>query len=657
MRKQTFVRTGASRTAARRRVGSAIEPLEERQLMAADLRSYDGTSNNLSNPQWGSTDEALLRIAAAEYADGLNTPAGADRPSARAISNAVVAETEERTSDRDLSALVYAWGQFIDHDLDLTSSATPYESLPVTMPTGDEYFDPTSSGNVTMGMNRSKYDHATGVTSPREQTNDITAYLDGSMIYGSSAERALALRTLSGGRLKTSDGGLLPYNTLGLPNDNALGADPTTLFVAGDVRANENVELTALHTLFVREHNRLADQIATANPRWSDERVFQQTRRIVVAELQAITYNEFLPALMGSGALSRYRGYDASVNPGIANEFSTAAFRLGHSMLGADVEFLDNDGQETHEEVALRDAFFNPSLLSETGIDSILKYLASDPAREIDSQIVDDVRNFLFGPPGAGGFDLASLNIQRGRDHGLADYNATRVAYGLPAVTSFSQITRDAEVQAALEEMYGDVDDVDLWVGGLAEAHIRGGSLGPLFTAIVADQFERLRDGDRFWYERDLNRRELAQVRSTSLADVISRNTTTTNLQDDVFYFHTSISGTVSIAIDGPRRRGVQVIPLPGINVELVDAEGNVVASATTGRNGRYTFEDVDFGAYSVRLSLPGGLRQVSADPEPIEITRSQDVADVNFRVKLALRTSATSLASLTKEASSLRSL
>ena len=131
----------------------------------------------------------------------------------------------------------------------------------------------------------------------------------------------------------------------------------------------------------MREHNRLADKYAAANPTWNDEQIFQAARRMVIAEIQSITYNEFLPALLGPGALTNYRGYNPKVNPGIANEFSTAAFRLGHSMLGDDVEFLDNNGEDLHDEVELRDAFFNPGLLGETGIDPILKYLASDPRK------------------------------------------------------------------------------------------------------------------------------------------------------------------------------------------------------------------------------------------------------------------------------------
>ncbi|MFM8633799.1 MAG: peroxidase family protein [Planctomycetia bacterium] len=257
---------------------------------------------------------------------------------------------------------------------------------------------------------------------PRQQINEITAFIDGSQIYGVDATRAAALREFAGGRLKTSAGDLLTFNTAGLPNANdAHRVADSRLFLAGDVRANENPELLALHTLFVREHNRIAAEAAVKNPAWSDEQLFQHARRIVIAELQKITYDEFLPSLLGGpkpgpDGIARWRGYRADVNPGIATEFSTAAFRLGHSMLGPDIEFVADDGTSIRDPLALRDAFFNPTPLSEVGIDGIVKYLASSRAQEIDTRVVDDVRNFLFGAPGQGGFDLASLNIQRGRD-------------------------------------------------------------------------------------------------------------------------------------------------------------------------------------------------------------------------------------------------
>src|SRR5581483_7537499 len=300
------------------------------------------------------------------------------------------------------------------------------------VPKGDPSFDPTGAGDKGIYTSRSIYDSATGTgtDNPRQQVNTITAFLDGSMIYGSDTATAAKLRTMSGGLMKTSDGGLLPLNdpavlggpALNMANDSHI-VTSDKLFAAGDVRANENIELTSLHTLFVREHNFWATKIAAANPKLTDEEIYQQARSIVIGEIESITFNQWLPAILGPGAIKSYRGYNPNVNPGIANEFSTAAFRFGHSLLGDDVEFMDNDGNSTQDEIPLAAAFFNPDVLKASGIDPLLKYLASDVAQELDTKVVESVRNFLFGPPGAGGLDLASLNIERGRDNGLADYN------------------------------------------------------------------------------------------------------------------------------------------------------------------------------------------------------------------------------------------
>jgi len=503
--------------------------------------SIDGTGNNLDNPDWGSTGEQLLRLTTVEYADGVSSPVGEDRPSAREISNAVAAQDESIPDSGYLTDISWLWGQFIDHDIDLTENATdedgnPLEPLPIDVPTGDPYFDPFGTGEATIGFNRSYYDDSTGdsESNPRQQINAITAFLDGSVIYGSDEERAAELRTFVGGKLKTSDGDLLPFNEAGL--DNA-GGTSSSLFLAGDVRANENVALSAMQTVWVREHNNWAEQIAAEDASLTDEEIFQQARAIVIAELQAITFNEFLPALLGYDAIAPYEGYDASVKPGIANVFSTAAYRFGHSMLSSELLRLDNDGNVAEEgNLSLSDAFFAPAELVNNGIDSILLGAATQRAQEIDNQVVDDVRNFLFGPPGAGGFDLASLNIQRGRDHGLADYNQTRVDFGLDPVQSFSEITSDPELAAQLEELYGDVDNIDLWVGGLAEDHVPGSNLGELFTTIIADQFTRIRDGDANWYQEVFSGGQLAQIEGTTLSDVIERNTEITGLRDNVFY-------------------------------------------------------------------------------------------------------------------------
>jgi hypothetical protein len=522
-----------------------LQAIEPRILFSvAGIEPLNGWGNNVMRPWWGSEGTDLIRTARAAYADGLSSPSGANRPSARAISNAISAQTGDLVNNRHLSDMVYLFGQFLDHDLDLTTTGT--DPMNIAVPTGDPSFDPNSTGTQVIPDTRSNYDPNTGTTNPRQQINSITSFIDGSQIYGSDQARENALRTFSGGHLKTSAGNLLPYNTAGLDNANDAHIVPDDqLFLAGDIRANENIELTSIQTLFMREHNRLADQFAAQHPDWSDEQLFQAARRVVIAELQAITFNEFLPALLGSQAPGPYQGYNPNVNPTISTEFSTAAFRFGHSMLDEEVGRVNNDGSDyTGGELSLAQAFFNPTLLDTTkpnhegDIDPILLGAASGNAQEIDVHVVDALRNFLFGPPGSGGLDLASLNIQRGRDHGLPDYNTLRAAYGLPKVTSFSQITSDTQLASELQSTYGSVNNIDAWVGGLAEDHVPGSSLGPTFGRIIADQFSRLRAGDRFWYQNTMSGPEVDMINHTKLSDIIKRNTSITNIQSNVMLYY-----------------------------------------------------------------------------------------------------------------------
>ncbi len=619
-----------------------LENLEVRHLMAADLlsnvmhgnpgptpapttpvvavRTIDGTGNNLAHTQWGSTDEELLRVAPAEYTDGISSLAGADRPDARTISTAIAAQDDTTPlNDRNLSAFVYVWGQFLDHDIDLTSTSTTDEA-DISVPTGDPQFDPNSTGTQVIPFTRSVYDPTTGTSAanPRQQTTQITSWIDASMVYGSDKATADSLRTFVGGQLRTSAGNLPP-------------TDSTGSFVAGDVRANENIELTSMQALFLREHNRIAAQLAHDNPSWTDEQIYQQARARVGAEIQVITYKEFLPALLGQGALTQYRGYNPNVNPGIANEFSTAAFRL-HTLVNDDVEFFGNDGTPVRDEVELSEAFFNPDLLKQTGIDNILKYAASTKAQELDNQIVDSLRNFLFGQPGDGGLDLASLNIQRGRDHGLADYNSARKAYGLAPVTSFAQITSDKQVQQTLQSLYGSVDNIDLWVGILAEDHVRGASMGQLGKTIIADQFQRLRDGDRFWYQRQFSGKTLSDLEQTTLSGVIQRNTTTKNLQGNVFFMNAEVNGRIFMDLNGNGRQDRFEQGIAGVRVQLINDEGTVVDTTFTGRDGGYRFTSFnETGNYQVRIVAPFRLR-AALTTRNVQISRGGvTLSGINF--------------------------
>jgi len=501
------------------------------------FRSFDGSSNNLENSGIGAAGAQLLRLVAPAYTNGLSSLAGENRESARLISNTVFAQSTSIPNSFNTSDFLWQWGQFLDHDIDLTDGSDPAEPANITVPLGDSYFDPGFSGTQVIPFNRSLYDPATGTSNARQQLNEITAWIDASNVYGSNAERAATLRSNDGsGKLKTSAGEFLPYNTTGLTN---AGGSGDNFFIAGDVRVNEQAGLIAMHTLFVREHNRLAELIANALPDLNGEQIYQIARRMVAAEMQIITYKEYLPALLGPEAIPSYNGYHADINASISNIFSTAAYRYGHSALNETLLRLDQFGNESeYGHLALREAFFNPLVITEQGgIDPILRGLANQRSQAVDAQVIDDVRNFLFGAPGSGGFDLVSLNIQRGRDHGLPSYNQTRSALGFSPATSFADISSNPDTQSRLAAVYSSVDDIDLWVGGLSEDPIPNSQLGALFHHIVTEQFTALRDGDRFWYSLQLSTPERELVESLSLADIIRLNTNIGNeINDDVFH-------------------------------------------------------------------------------------------------------------------------
>lgn len=438
-----------------------------------EFRFFDGSGNNLLNPNWGKARISLRRQTPSQYSDGLSLPSRLDGPNPRTLSNLFCAQEESLPSGRGLSDMAWQWGQFLDHDITLVETALPSEPFPILIPSGDEWFDPDATGAVRLFFFRSEYFAGTGVDSPRQQINTNTAWIDGSQIYGSDEETANYLRSFQGGRMRVSDGDLLPLDDQGF-------------YVAGDIRVNEQVGLTAMHTMFVREHNRIADRMAEFHPEWTDEEIFQKTRKDIIGILQAITYNEFLPAILGSHALPEYQGYRPDIDASLNTEFATVAFRFGHSMLNENLLRLDSEGVPlSGGPLPLRDAFFNPYWLQAEGIDPYVSGLIRQTAQRIDTKVVDDVRNFLFGAPGAGGLDLPAFNIQRGRDHGLGGYNLMRVRIGMPAIAEFSDLPMSPEMCQKMEQAYTSPDEIDPWLGMLAENPIPGSSVGPTMHAYL----------------------------------------------------------------------------------------------------------------------------------------------------------------------------
>ncbi|HVX09808.1 MAG TPA: peroxidase family protein [Pirellulales bacterium] len=627
------------------------------------VEPINGVGNNLANPILGSANSDFARITAANFSDGIDAPNGQNLPSARVISNLIANQDlngieQDDNNNRSMSDWVYAWGQFIDHDIDLTESGSVAMNIPI--PAGDPTFDPTDQGDLSIAFDRSQTAPGTGTSksNPAQFVDQDTSFIDGSMIYGSDAATAAALRTFVGGQLKTSAGGLLPYNTMGLDMADNLGVPENTLFAAGDVRANENVELTNITTLFVREHNYQATLLAKQHPNWTDEQLYQGARQIVIGEIQSITYNEWLPALMGNNALTPYQGYNPKVNPSIDDEFASAAFRL-HTLLDDDVEFLDNNGNPLPNlpTLPLADDFFQPSIVAQSGeVAGNLKYLSSDDSQEVDEKTVDGLRNALF--PDApvisnvevGASDLIADDIQRGRDEGDPTYNQMRVALGEKPVTSFAQITSNVQLQQELQQIYGNVNNVELFVGLMGENHLPGSSLGPTEQLLLARQFEALRDGDRFFYENADSPALVNQLNNTTLAQIIERNTTLTNLQSDVFFFYSNIQGTLLAAPSPanhapPGPHGANPVNPPpllaGVTVELIQ-NGQVIETTTTNASGGYQFQDVGTGIYTVEVVPPstGPLSGLSKASITVDITKGQagpnDPAVANFTLTLA---------------------
>lgn len=441
---------------------------------AIHYRTLDGACNNRRVTSRGAAGRPFKLLYFRKY----SAPTGRNRPNARVISNAICSEGVPKRNRRKMSELVTFFGQFLDHNIAKTDKKG--EKMPIEVPENDPVF---KGGTIPFSRTK-KVNTKRGFAA----VNMLPSFVDAAGVYGADKKTAHFLRLFKKGKLKMDKHHYLIQNQKGL-------------YLSGDVRVNENPALIAFHTLFMREHNRLCDEILASFPWWHDERVYQTARKIVSAEMQSITYYEFIPAVLGR-FVSLYRGYRPWVDPTLSDEFSAVAYRVGHTLINPTLTYMD--ARKKRRQQKLRDAFFNPKAFAREGMDDIFRGAMFTKAAEVDVEITDEVRNFLLTSPGAEmRLDLASLNIQRGRDHGVPSYNRMRRLYGLRPVKHFYEITRNHLLAKQLYKVYGgDVNKIDAWVGGLAEDHQWPGSLGPLFTRAWLKEFASLRDGDRFYFER-----------------------------------------------------------------------------------------------------------------------------------------------------------
>jgi len=531
-------------------------------------RTFDGTCNNLKEPNFGRTGTPYQRILLPQYSKGTvdlprrRSDNNFELPSAREVSNALAVGSN--ANDNDNTVLVMQMGQFIDHDITHTpnhgvSCCSRGGGFPRTFDAGKCFPIRMFDNDQFWRGRKTCMSFARSLSSPslkcglqsREQLNQITHWMDGSNIYGSTTDDAMYLRSTRG-RLKISRQSGTRWGSLPscakerqgkVTGCDVCGSRKKDCFFSGDFRVNEQLNLIVIHTLFMREHNRIAAQLEKLNPRWTDDKLYQEARRINTAQYQHIVYNEWLPIIIGNTFMRSYglfplssgysMDYADNFDPRINNEFATAAFRFGHSMIPE--TFSSKSKGRSERILSLKETFFKPKVMSTPGfLDGMVQGMTEQGSSRWDSNFISGIRDHLFeSRPGSGGLDLVAINIQRGRDHGIPGYNEYRkICLGAKADT-WADLNKSMPIQQieALKRIYNSVDDVDLYVGGFMENAHEDSILGPVFKCIIGDQFARLKKGDRFFYDLGVDRRtrftepQLSQIRKVSMARIICDNT------------------------------------------------------------------------------------------------------------------------------------
>ncbi|XP_070821340.1 eosinophil peroxidase-like isoform X2 [Chaetodon trifascialis] len=562
------------------------------------FRTISSVCNNRKNTRLGSSNTPFTRWLPAEYQDGISLPKGWDAkrrvnrrilPLVRAVSNQILRTANSQVENDPLyTHLVTIFGQWTDHDLTFTPHSPVIRSFsngidcdkscertepcfPIEIPRRDPRFGRNSEECIPFfrsaaACGSGNTGHIFGASTVREQMNSLTAFIDVGQVYGADDTKAIFLRDLSSNEgllrvnTKFTDNGreLLPFSNMSVNMcatrahiTNDVNAQEVPCFVAGDERSNENIGLASLHTLMLREHNRLARALAELNPLWGGERLYQEARKIMGGYFQVLTFRDYLLHIVGpdfvAKQLSTYPGYDENVDPSISNVFATAAYRFAHLMIQPFMFRLDENYEEHPDfpSPLLHRAFFTPwRIVFEGGLDPILRGLVGRKAKlnTQDHMMPDELRERLFEFSTELALDLASLNMQRGRDHALPGYNKWRKFCGLSQpqnLTQLAQVMNNTDLASKLLDLYRIPDNIDVWLGGVAEPFVPGGRVGPLFACLIATQFQKIRQGDRLWWENEgvFTEAQRESLRQTSLARIICDNTGITEVPEQPFQY------------------------------------------------------------------------------------------------------------------------
>uniref|UniRef100_A0A8C9F197 NAD(P)H oxidase (H2O2-forming) n=1 Tax=Pavo cristatus TaxID=9049 RepID=A0A8C9F197_PAVCR len=519
-----------------------------------EVQRYDGWYNNLQHRSRGSVGSRLLRLLPANYADGVYQALQEPHvPNARQLSNVVARGPSGLPSKRNTTVLAVFFGFHVLSDiLGTEKPGCPAEFLNIHIPEGDPVFDPAGTGDIVLPFQRIRWALETGQSpnSPREQTNEVTGWLDGSSIYGPSHSWSDALRDFSNGQLASGPGGHVPRETDGkVPMWKAL--DPSTgqggphgIYVRGKEQGNRFLQ--AMSIAWFRYHNYLAAELAKDHPGWSDEDVFQHARKRVIATFQSIVLYEWLPALLGT-PVQTYTGYQQHLDPSLSPEFVAAARIFLATMVPPGVYKRDprchlqnvSSSSGPFPAVRLCNSYWSREStgMQQEDVDDLLLGMSSQIAEQEDSVVVEDLQDYWYGPLKYSRADYVASWLQRGRDLGLPTYNQARERFGLEPLQDWTILAPHSQ-QKVLEvaALYANnTAQLELLPGGMLEAD------SPLFSAIILDQFVRLRDGDRFWFENTKNGlftvKEAEEIRNTTFRDILAAVTYSqqAELQSNVF--------------------------------------------------------------------------------------------------------------------------
>uniref|UniRef100_A0A182WDD1 MYND-type domain-containing protein n=1 Tax=Anopheles minimus TaxID=112268 RepID=A0A182WDD1_9DIPT len=529
---------------------------------SSKYRSIDSSCSSRISPGWGRAGEPYARLLPPNYADGISSPPvmsnGSEYVSARTISYNVFSIDEIPDPNNSLVNIFLL--QAIGNDLSSPADSdppvsccvngqvvpnAPSQCFPVPIASDDalySFFNIRCLNYVRMRTASQQ------PAQPVQQINSASGLLDLSFLYGTSVAQSNRVRAFSGGKLKAvrRNGAEWP------PIDPAGCSWANVCYLVADRRSYQFPMSATMHLIFLREHNRVANQLKLLNTNWSDEVLFQEARRINIAQYQYIVYYEYLPRVLGRANMISNRlifegtgfasDFSAFQNPSPLGEFGGVLVPYMQSQLPGSINSYVNG---TVQSTPLSSLAGNLASL-ESKFSTFFTGLTTQSTNLMDSSFSIEWKNFMYRGSEALGQDYLALDIQRMRDFGFARYNDYRSRCGLSRIATWEAYNATFKLACPktidkLRLYYPTMDDLDLFVGAAFEEPIAGSLMGPTFFCLFKQQFLATRSGDRYFFEAggqegSFTVAQLTEIRKTRLSRLMCNAfPTVSKIQSDAF--------------------------------------------------------------------------------------------------------------------------